>query len=1388
MKTPLSLAATEESYFGVISALAYNTQSNPWTTREGDFVMPGMIRGWFSSDKNYTTTPTFNTPTLWDVNPRNSSSSSQRIEAEMNCRPQQECRINVLGSEGIGADAKIRFRVSLLDPQDGSKPSTTTCEVDFEADQGIAHRGGGTWIELSGKSGAATAGEGRKVEPSSRGKLKVTSYGNQSSCEGMELIFFAPELTPPAIPNSQCHFCSTTYTQGYSYFELQEFLTNKGRSFTVFSPRNDSDNSGSFSIARDTINKLKVPSANISTLEGYQSLGPYLISERKLLHPKAIKIDGFRKSFFFDKAWLTRALPGNGFQPVISGPLAALDFDLLSRNGTTLLELSKRLKRLFLSQLIYEALTEGIQIQEDEDPRKGQFITTDARGPLVYTSYIMDLHSGEIYNRSMPAFTSSQRYKLTAHNDIGLVISVLLAVDIILALLLLWRSRLRFRPLNLISDPGSISSVVSLTMDSPEVRIAFDGLKLNDLWYAERKFFNIRFTISSGKILLAGCDQGRKSPQSSEPLSPESIQISPTLTVDSSGSLLEDAIDRSPTEHSSCKSPTGPYSLPQILRWRSRGAVVSESDYDGELAGPTRDWTPGAIHRLAIWHYEKGVPGKPAKLFTSGTIRTRYDFPLGQLGVAPTSSANEINSAILKELYTSAKTGWLYESVTGIRRGDFGNDTWIYPLWSVNPKGLQEEGGTPSRLEYNRINRTDAFRASLDCKTVIEWGERQNKKPEEGLEGPEEWERWVKRYEAGFLLNLSTNGSNDQLISELTTKARRSEFLYELRDSPYLLYPGNESDGEEITDQPGRATIQFGIKLPDGRYTSVFAKPYRTQCCTINGIDAEANEKENPVGSQGDNSALNGTRTSKNVNAANRLPVVAYWSRFYSRITKEAAPLVRTPNFVVKWITGDLLQSEYVGPSGSKHLLWTEVPQITVLNCRPRIERAEASIDVSAQGDIINATVFPDTIVEDYNVWNYSSHDLHFQNDTTSGKPVVSIGLGWLFRETLLSSAYAGEISTGKTRPFGLHESLADRVYNIRVREDRLNFDFMSYAIYRLRDSDTQTPLNPSVLAQNASSIFNSAFKAFMRAGSEDCLGAGYGFAPNGSAPSTYGCAFSGSNLATGPDGISYYSVDILVVSKTAAIFCWIILGYLGVAAVGVFLYHKVFLLIPRDVDTLASIIGFVYDSRGLRESCRRLDYLRREQIRIRLARWERWKSGARVLITNPNLALRMTLEWVRKKWVEGGKPQTGRGGFMQMFLNNLIYIFEWPDRLWRRRRYRQGKRYWPDVWFGNSDKPNTIHHQDIRAENIGKRILISCWTWVRKFLVAFGWLVDPDFPEEYYGMGYFYGGSDGTIERYGIEVEPVVRKQNFNVRDTVQTLVKFRSLSVVSDGGISEK
>ncbi|KAH8599119.1 hypothetical protein B0O99DRAFT_613050 [Bisporella sp. PMI_857] len=354
-------------------------------------------------------------------------------------------------------------------------------------------------------------------------------------------------------------------------------------------------------------------------------------------------------------------------------------------------------------------------------------------------------------------------------------------------------------------------------------------------------------------------------------------------------------------------------------------------------------------------------------------------------------------------------------------------------------------------------------------------------------------------------------------------------------------------------------------------YFSFFAAEYMAQCCgkELNGTPGKAS--------------------------------FGYWS---------SAADARHSSVVVKWVTGRAFSALFRDSKNQTHLTWKEVPQVTALKCDPVYEVANARVKADAKSGFIQHHEITDIPSPDSNAWSNKYRALN----VSSGVPYanipsgaegfevepsrfvhnVSVSYGYLFNDMLLSAANSARLGNLASEQYAT-ENLSDRTFNFRL--PGLNVDLMSYTSLALVKNNSSALLDPNILGNISSTVFSMFFKHFVHAPVSPNIGlyanGSWGLQPRGATlPQDLGATIDSlstvylqnipqpSKTAPFVEGVVVERVEQLEFNPAAVVLSLCILGFLFMATVVILAAHKKHLdHLPRDVDTLGSILGFVYSS-----------------------------------------------------------------------------------------------------------------------------------------------------------------------------------------------------------------
>ena len=210
----------------------------------------------------------------------------------------------------------------------------------------------------------------------------------------------------------------------------------------------------------------------------------------------------------------------------------------------------------------------------------------------------------------------------------------------------------------------------------------------------------------------------------------------------------------------------------------------------------------------------------------------------------------------------------------------------------------------------------------------------------------------------------------------------------------------------------------------------------------------------------------------------------------------------------------------------------------------------------------------------------------------------ASSSYGNLFMDAFYNAADCARLGEGALQETGYgDEDLTDRTFNFRLKG--LNVDFMSYAMFSLAQRDPAALLDPSILQNFSNIVFSTFFqnyastnvtineggRVFQHIGATLPAGLPAIVNVSGGGLSSYQNTNVPSYINKTIEAVIHTKVEQLVMSPASVILCLTILVFLACTTVLVYFpYAAYFKALPRDVDTLASVIAFVYDSPRLRE------------------------------------------------------------------------------------------------------------------------------------------------------------------------------------------------------------
>ncbi|KAH4173706.1 hypothetical protein HBH64_109950 [Parastagonospora nodorum] len=229
--------------------------------------------------------------------------------------------------------------------------------------------------------------------------------------------------------------------------------------------------------------------------------------------------------------------------------------------------------------------------------------------------------------------------------------------------------------------------------------------------------------------------------------------------------------------------------------------------------------------------------------------------------------------------------------------------------------------------------------------------------------------------------------------------------------------------------------------------------------------------------------------------------LLGYWSPvlppYRNRTVDEGFPyngLTWPLKFTSKWIVGKAITM--LDRGNTSYVYYKEIPRMQAAQCAPIIETAEASITFdSATGDVHSHTIDTVPLAND-GAWSdvFTLHDApKVESNDESFWPEypqnVTTSFGILFVGALLGLADR-EHANGYS-----YEDLKQNAFVFRDPNNGINMDLMTYSMYTLAKKDPEALLNYTVLATHADRTFQTFFQHFVNSGLSPSRG-GYAYQP----------------------------------------------------------------------------------------------------------------------------------------------------------------------------------------------------------------------------------------------------------------------------------------------------
>ncbi|KAJ5684327.1 uncharacterized protein N7477_000672 [Penicillium maclennaniae] len=827
---------------------------------------------------------------------------------------------------------------------------------------------------------------------------------------------------------------------------------------------------------------------------------------------------------------------------------------------------------------------------------------------------------------SMQGTVRAVQARVVVETGAAIALGVLFAVSFILVVVVWWRSRLRYRPLNLKKDPATSTGVACLISQSPRTRYEFRYLRqpsTNDM--QSKLKGEIFYTDSQGISRVNHNNLANHDSTQSENGTPKLLRL-PAL-IGLVISLIAVVVGLAVLYHyaegsdlyakafvyqfdlnfmRSSMSSIAPFSMiPTVvavglgLWWSAiddnfrrlqpylgmtRHSLPIRSGVDLSYQSSYWFWAAGkaAFHRhwllfivtlgstispvfttamSAVFDRGTGTIAQPITLQRSLEIRS-IPHVFSTLQSLYPQNSNDYTATILANLYEDISSYWMYTATIQLAMNGsepaWSKDGWSFvPLdldsisanTSLSKLGASQADDLGSSSQTNVTFNTPAIRGRIECSHA----------PLQALANVSNW--------------LTTTDLTNHTIWNKTTIPSGLQGGYQL-GSTYQnrQYPGTITplvSGQNWTSCPG--------------CTSVFVNPSSIVCCG------------------------NGTADGGSVG-------VGYWS---PNVNLDLwSPRAWQDNFTAKWFYGDAYTGIKANPyQGTPDigLLFPAPPSLSILNCKPVVETADARVTVNpSNGNILsfNITSTPETAPDAF-ADNYLPHnktEIRMRDGYMYYN--VTLSYGRLFTSTMLTAADTAHIG-GAGHVIGYTtEDLDDNTYNIRDEMNGLNMDFMTYSIFSMAGKDPKALLDAETFKNLTEKTFTTFFQHFVSSNVSLETG-GWAYQKiNASLPSSLGPGLElVGNYLPGTKASKYQDVmhPISHTNRTAtahvtqrvellqmnAVAVWLSIGIMGwliiTTAVVAVLQKRYFGSLVRNVESLGDVLVLIAGSANLLQVVREI-------------------------------------------------------------------------------------------------------------------------------------------------------------------------------------------------------
>ncbi|CAN9214706.1 unnamed protein product [Alternaria sp. RS040] len=268
------------------------------------------------------------------------------------------------------------------------------------------------------------------------------------------------------------------------------------------------------------------------------------------------------------------------------------------------------------------------------------------------------------------------------------------------------------------------------------------------------------------------------------------------------------------------------------------------------------------------------------------------------------------------------------------------------------------------------------------------------------------------------------------------------------------------------------------------------------------------------------------------------------------------------------------------GNASEELLYFTEEPKMSIMNCVPIIEVANASVIVArSSGNVLDYDLLSGA-QPDQNAWEYAWDIMYPEPTQNYGHGNISYGHFFMTQLLTAPNVIAPRRAHSWLSYNKSIEEIESERFNIRDRDRGLNVDFMSYANWHLANKNSDALLNTTTLLRHSEKTLQIFFKHFAHSGSSH-LG---GFRSNDdSGRAVYDNAFDRQGGAINATFTERF--EVLVMNEVATWISLTILILLMIILIVLIVSLQIVypsLSLQHPIECLADVLTMVAGSDGL--------------------------------------------------------------------------------------------------------------------------------------------------------------------------------------------------------------